>query len=323
MSAKRIRYADSALDDIASILATAHPLAAEYLSQAPVLAVLACGKFSSNLTYGELDQFSAAVADQPKLRALLARYGASAPARKISAAAIRLRDTPAVKQLLKLDPSSLSQCIPAEKDQRLWLNGIGQWMRLTPSKKADRERFSVLWVARHLAAAPTRCAQVDSIVDFVARGRGEINDKWSWERAIQAVEDWHKGLNDVAALRRMLADEKRRAELEEVICKAPIPDQVECEGLTFVALRTGRALQEEGVVMHHCVASYARAVRNGRCAIISIRRDGVHLATLELNAKGRVVQLKAHCNAVPAQAVKVAADTYALRNWRPQQSEAA
>lgn len=323
LTSSRIRYSDPALDDIASVLVAAYPGGAEYLAQAPVIAAVACQKFPQNLTYGEIDKFGGVVARQPKLRDVLTAYGVSGPARKLSAAAIRIKDAPAIKEILRIEPSSLSQCIPAQDSQRLWLDGISDWLRLTPTKKADRKRFSVVWIARHLAAYPARCGQVGSIVDYVARGGGEINDRWTWERALQEVTAWHNRLNDEYALRRMLADEQRRVDFEKVICKAPLPDLAEVEGFQFITLRTGRALQEEGVTMHHCVASYAYNVKRGDCAIVSIRRDGVNIATLEISKKGVPGQIKAHCNTAPAKQVRDAAALYALEHWRPTQSEAA
>jgi hypothetical protein len=317
MTGARIRYADGALDDVASILCAAHPLAADYLAQAPVLAVLACEKFGQTITYGEMDRFKATVASGAKLKAVLASYGAPAPIRKLTAQAVRMKDRAVIKELVRLDPSSLSQFTPSAENQRLWLAGISGWLRLTPSRKSDRKRFSVAWAAKHLAQAPTRCTMIDALVDFVARGDRPFNEAWSWDKAISEVEAWHARLNDQRSFEQLLRDKEQERLLNTVICKAPLPDVASVDGFDFIVLRTGRALREEGITMHHCVASYAYHVDRGQCAIVSIRRDGVHLATLEINRKGVPVQIKAHCNQTPSADVRRAADAYALSCWQP------
>ena len=74
--------------------------------------------------------------------------------------------------------------------------------------------------------------------------------------------------------------------------------------------------------MHHCVASYAGDVRAGRCAIVSVSRDGVNVATLEIRG-GVVAQLKAHCNRAVSPMIRTACETYALLHWRAPEEGAA
>jgi len=313
----RIRFADGQLDDVATILVGASEYGAQYLEQAPVLAVLTCGKLGSHITYGELDRFSNLLAASPRLKVVMAEYGATAPMRKIAPSALRIRDRSAIEILAKLDASTLSQCIPSES-QRVWLDAIGKWLRLMPETKKARANFGVAWIARRLAEDLSRYEQVDAIIDWIGRGHGILNEKWTWERAIADVEAWHRSLRDEAALRALAAAEKQRASFDTVICKAPIPEAVTVDGYDFVALRTLRKLREEGQVMHHCVASYANDVRKGRCAIVSIRKDGVNIATLEISGAGVIAQLKAHCNRTVDAAVRAACDTFALLHWRPE-----
>lgn len=311
----RVRYNDSFLDDVAGLLVAAQPRAADYLGQAPVLAVLACGKFSTHITYGELDQFAATIASGPKLRDVMAAYGASAPMRKIGATGLRLRDRAALVALHKLDASTLSQSIPSDS-QRTWLDGVDKWLRLTPRNKRDRSRFSVAWIARRLGENLSRFEQVDALVDYIGRGKQELNERWSWDRAMQAVADWHRQLRDETMLRRLAAYEREALTFDKVICNSALPDSAEVEGFTFRVLRTLRHLRDEGNAMHHCVASYAADVRKGRCTIVSVTRDGVGVGTLQIDARGSVVQLKAHCNAAVSPAVRRACDVYALLHWR-------
>ena len=68
----------------------------------------------------------------------------------------------------------------------------------------------------------------------------------------------------------------------------PLPLHWENDGLSFVALQTGKALRAEGVAMHHCVASYWQNVVEGRSRIYSIHEHGRRVATLEV--AGRLTQ---------------------------------
>jgi hypothetical protein len=67
-----------------------------------------------------------------------------------------------------------------------------------------------------------------------------------------------------------------------------------------VELRSGRELYEEGRAMQHCVYSYAPAIRQGRCAIFSVRAMGQRALTLEVALAGRaVVQARGRTNRAP------------------------
>lgn len=315
MTQNRIRFADGALDDVASVLVSASDRAGQYLEQCPALAVLAFNKFGSHITYGEMDRFKSLVSQEPRLRDVLSAYSAPAPIRKIQPSALRMRHSPTLRALSSLAPSTLSQCIPTDS-QGVWLDGVGKWLRLMPNGKRAQAKFSVEWIARRLGEDLSRFEQVEAVIDWIGRGEGVLNEKWSWERALAEVEAWHMSLRDEASLRALAAAEKERATFDTVICKAPVPDVADVAGYSFVALRTLRALREEGQVMHHCVASYANDVRKGRCSIASVRRDGVNIATLEINAKGVVTQIKAHCNRSVDQAVRDACEEYAFTAWK-------
>lgn len=316
------RFADGQLDDVSSVLAKSHPRAAQYVEQAPALAVIACKKLRSHITYGEIDHFASLIAPEPKLRDVLTAYGAPLPVRKLSAAAIKVRDGETIEYLGRIDAPTLSQIIPDAAFQGAWLDGIRKWLVLTPNGKAARAKFSVAWIARRLCEDTSRVEQVDTVVDFIRRGDGAINERWSWARALEAVAAWHARLNDEQAIRRALQDADRAAKFDVPVCNAPLPDIAEVDGFEFAVLRTPRHIQDEGVVMHHCVSSYVGNVKRGQCAIISIRRQGVNVATLEISRKGVVSQIKTHCNGAPSVAVRKAADLYALRHWAPPEQAA-
>lgn len=56
----------------------------------------------------------------------------------------------------------------------------------------------------------------------------------------------------------------------------------EVEGFLFTPLATPEDIAAEGEAMAHCVASYAREVATGDCALWSVRRGEERVATLEL-----------------------------------------
>ncbi len=312
MSGARVRFAEGALDDIAAVLCGAHPRAAEYLAQAPVIAVLSCAKLGTHLTYGEVDGFAAAVASEPRLKDILCRYGIPKQGRALTAEGLRLSDKNVLGALFKLNPSTLAQIIPPSSSQRSWLSGIRGWLRLNDDAA---QRLPLDWYARQLGEDQSRVEQCDQLLDWIQRGNGAVSRLISWEQAMAGVERWHLSLRSDREIRRMLANKAARARYDSIICKAPIPDAVEVDQYSFVALRRPRDLRDEGVAMHHCVASYEGMVERGTCAVVSVRRDGVRIATIELR-KGQMVQIKGHCNQAPTATVRAAAELYALTQWR-------
>lgn len=313
MAEGRLRYADGQMDDVASVLCATHPHAGQYLEQAPVLTLAVCRKFGSHVSFGERDAFAGRIAGSPKLRDLLAGYGLPLCFRKLGAGAVRPAFQHTVAALGFLDPSTLSQCIPLDS-QGVWLNGVRGWLARAP--KALRAPSGVAWIARRLSEDLSRFEQVDALLDYLDRGRGELNERWTWARAMEAVEAWHLRMRDDRAIRDMMRQKALAKSFDDVICTSKLPDRAEVDGLTFTVLRTIRKLREEGAEMRHCVASYAGSVKNGDCAIVAVSRDGVGVATLEIDRGGRVAQLKGHCNQAPLASTRKACDLYALLHWR-------
>lgn len=73
----------------------------------------------------------------------------------------------------------------------------------------------------------------------------------------------------------------------------------------FVPLTSAEALLAESRAMNNCADQYGMAIAGDRCRLFSVRRDGLHVATLEISPHLRergafaVAQLKANSN-VPA-----------------------
>jgi hypothetical protein len=76
-------------------------------------------------------------------------------------------------------------------------------------------------------------------------------------------------------------------------------------GLDIIPIDNSADLYREGASMHHCVGTYAEAVRAGRYYVYCICRDGEHVATAGLildGGRARLDQLRGPCNApVPKQ----------------------
>lgn len=67
----------------------------------------------------------------------------------------------------------------------------------------------------------------------------------------------------------------------------------------IVPITDNADLYREGNAMHHCVGTYGELVREGRCYIYSLRKDGARVATIELfQFDGRVDlgQIRGPCN---------------------------
>ena len=81
----------------------------------------------------------------------------------------------------------------------------------------------------------------------------------------------------------------------------------------IVPITNNADLYREGNAMHHCVGTYGESVREGRCYIYSLRRDGARAATIELvQFDGRVDlgQIRGPCNrSVPREIA------LAVRKW--------
>lgn len=70
---------------------------------------------------------------------------------------------------------------------------------------------------------------------------------------------------------------------EEVIFDEFVNPDKEYDGFRFVQLRTAEELRNEGVMMHHCVASYASKCAYGKSIIFSMRKDGKSYVTIDLS----------------------------------------
>lgn len=308
----RALFKTAAMLDAANFAAVVHERAADYIIQAPVLALVVktvAGKHK--LCDG--DQLYAAAKfwrlceDGARLKDVMAAYGLPLPLRKLKAKALALNDEYTVRQIARMLPSTISQIIPGSiVAQRRWLSAFSYWRVLTRhSKMHERATACWEWAAVQIAKHGVRFAEVQTVADFAMRSDQKLNTNWEWPRACVAAEEWHE----------RLAAPKAKAAFgalaDQIIDHGPHPDHHVIDGIEFIALRTPMAIHAEGQAMKHCVASYVTDVLNGRCSIVAVRTDELRLATMEL--RGTVIaQLKGRFNATPHETVRRAARAYVM-----------
>lgn len=285
-----------------------HERAADYLEQAPVLAIFILPEDRRRKVAGgdrayAAHRLASYCMRGAKLKEVMAGYQLPLPMRKLKAKAMALEDIATLRMIARLPPSVLSQAIPNSiVDQRRWISAVGEWNRIcSMSRWTDRYTD---WASVQLAKHKVRKSQVGVVTDFMGRGDVPLSTAWEWPRAVAAADDWHDRLSagDAKAKFGVMAD--------QVVDLGDHPDHTILYGYEFVALRTPTAIHGEGKAMHHCVASYVNGVINGLTHIVSIRRDEQRVATLEL-AEGHVRQLKGRFNAVVPPDVLAAARQYA------------
>ena len=191
---------------------------------------------------------------------------------------------------------------------RAWLEAV------TTGLDAAHEPFA-LWLAerpglhprdaatRTTAAVLAAYAWASTELDADAEARQLIVTPWhpdlTTTRALHAVMSWLKRIYLVTALQEP-ADE-------------PWLTPSDCDGYTFVPLRTATELLEESRLMRNCVDHYARAIKELRCQIYSVRSGRTRVATLEIGPHPKdlwmhtVLQLRGPANVQASSDVWAAA----------------
>lgn len=232
--------------------------------------------------------------------------GMAYPLRKISGKVLFPSARDEIRALSNIDPSTLSQIIPAKSaEQGRWLQCLGAYrkrMRIRSHHNPADYRWLALQVSR---AAPDK-REVESFADFVASNSGIKVEDWQWNRAMNEVTLWHDRLNVEGGLNQLGG----LVRPETVIDLSDWPDHHELDGFEIIKLSTPSMLMEEGRLMRHCVSSYIPYVFDGKTSIFSIRKDMKRVATMQVTDK-RVVQLCGSANRQVSSAVKRVAATYA------------
>lgn len=321
----------------ATIMAAMDRHAIDYLRQAPVLAVMAAA--GSTCSDVRTREYVATVwlkyikeTPRPRLRDLLKAYGPVQQLRALDGRAFLggQSELLTVKSLCDIAPSRLAQSIPASiRKQRNWLQALSEWRSLM----ARRNCFAAQPLFEWAAFALSRDIHLDhlytsigTVVDFAiaetdfASPTPGFNVTWTYQRALDEALAWHEMVAKQSQEEAFLRTHK--IGWDESVNYGRLPDAIEIDGFSIVALRTGAALFAEGSVMRHCVASYSRDVVRGNCFIYSVRVGERRVATLEMSRRISAIsspmqldtlcleQLKGPCNAMVSAAVLEAVSAF-------------
>jgi hypothetical protein len=181
--------------------------------------------------------------------------------------------------------------------QAVWMLCLRHWTACLPPRHRD-DAVLFRWAARAVAQRiadmkrrrqmPVVRPDLGTIADFAVARRAAFKEQWSFSRALDETRSWHRELAGPGG-----ADAYVRACgicPDDVIDYAPLPDRVCAGAYELIALRSRAELFAEGAAMRHCVLSYAGRMESGRSRIFSVRRQGEHVATLELTPEGACPQ---------------------------------
>jgi hypothetical protein len=247
--------------------------------------------------------------------------GLAYPLRKLAASVIETGHWEAIQELSKLAASTLSQVIPERTvEQGPWLRNLHTWTDIMRRRFNDSS-LHFEWAAWHTRPAEIQEAAeeaqwpIGEVADFAGAHPDRFNLRWTFRRAVEEAREWHVQLQRANEEQAFFLRYGKR--WDEDIDYDPLPARLDVPGHVFLALRSGKALFEEGLAMHHCVASYARDVVIGSSRIYSIidAKTGRRLATVELtqhrSKQGWIpVQCKGPANVAPSRAVGTAVTAF-------------
>lgn len=281
-------FPNQGIQSTATLMASSHERALDYLEQAPVI-VLAATRGHTPLRGIERAYLTGQIAEKArrgdKLRDVMADYGMAFPLRKIKASVLGPSKWSVVFRLSRIPPSSLSQSIPEDAPtQRAWLACLESWSETAARRQQSNPWFGIEWAAFAFRSVHWRDRHIAGpLADFACNNPDAFNEKWTLQQAMAAQDRWHQTLARRSEAAKAMA--KAGVGFDVPIDYSPLPTTAEIDGISFIALQTGEDLFVEGATMRHCVASYISQVVAGSSRIYSLREGGRRLATLELVPK--------------------------------------
>lgn len=255
----------------AAVVSTArqHPRLADLAASCPAALVAIAAPGNSAEDRDASDRARALVIDGRSVAEVLTALGAPLWLRRarpetFKARPPRLPDSPALRRAIgSFVPTDASAIDTAAKDPSRWLDVV-----VCAFETADEEVAT--WAARCAARSPELIWDHDLrlvlLWAWFARRSGDWSPRIGWTLARQQAGRW-------------------RTQTEFDIFGGPAEWALadgEFEGFVFVPLTTQEAIEDEGAAMDHCVASYARDVALGDCALWGMRRGDERVATLEV-----------------------------------------
>lgn len=308
------RYSSSGLHRAEALFEGAHPRGAQYLDQAPVLAlwvlpwvkVLEPSAQSFARTWVS-HHCEAGVGLKDFLRA--ANF--TAPMRALSAKALLAKQAALYQMMGRVAPAVLGRCVPeTAKAQRVWLRALDEWLELSRRRVTyDRDAMALFtWCVERFASDPIATERIRDLADFHFSGP-HFNYAWSMNRAIEEMDIWHARVTLESQIKGLPVGPDTPIDLSDA-------KPMEIDGYKIEPLHTPRQIAEEGSAMRHCVATYIKSVFDGRSHIASITKDGKRVATLDYGAR---FQLRGPRNSPTTPVVQSMAMLYAevQKNRRP------
>lgn len=269
------------LKEAAGLLAAAHPRALDYIKQAPVLVPnTELQRRKAVRTRNEtISMWASRVSKRPKLRDLMGLYNVAYQFRVLDPRILTGARCWTTRLLCTIgtNPSTLAQIIPKYRThQGQWLSLMNRWYR----RMLDRGNLGLHglgnplayaeWAAVAYSKAHTRSGYSwpEDLADFVIAAGARFNTRWDLRQASEACAAWHGELHATAPPGSL------PKQFDKPVDYAPFPDEwigktdLMCK---IVALKTPRALHEEGKAMDHCVFDYWANVWGGASRIFSIR----------------------------------------------------
>lgn len=189
---------------------------------------------------------------------------------------------------------------------------IGIVGRLARSKLSQQDFRGPFWreAVRFFCLEPAPLPVVNDLVDYLRRGLRD-RDAFSFKgktlaSLVRGMELWHREL----ALLKRLGDRRWEGHAVEdsvwtVENRGEKPVQ-----WSISQILDSKTLGREGSAMHHCVYSYQEKCISGACSIWSLRRGGERALTVEMDADGRLVQVRGYANRLARPE-----ETKVLRAW--------
>lgn len=167
--------------------------------------------------------------------------------------------------------------MPQLKDYKIIIDKLNEWFT-GEEEEEEVSDYDILAYIKHCQ---------DENIDFDIAKR-------TYKSMVRIFMNWRK--------EQLLAAEKYRS--WKGTAHEPWLSKDDKQTFKIVQLTDSNQLIEEAIQLHHCVSTYAKACKKGKCAIWSLEetdeKGTTKMVTIELNKKQKIVQLKAKYNARPS-----------------------
>ncbi len=185
----------------------------------------------------------------------------------------------------------------------------GSCYRIAKSKLAGigpANRSFLFWksIARFFCANTLPVQKINDLYDYIAQAKAD-NEHWEIKGRTAAslthqMQAWHRDLQRISMLQRQAKEWSGLDEPDFSYLEKGAKPHVDTLW-RITQIKTGKALAEEGNLMHHCVYGYASRCVSGQVSIWSLTRHGPQghhrMLTIEIaNAQRSIVQARGFAN---------------------------